>query len=410
MFFQKSVYRFPYLITGLLFYFTLSLSLLATTFDRVVAKVNNDVITLWTLENRVEAFLQKNNGSNSLVQPLQKKEVMKLVLKDLVAEKLQVQEAKKNGMLVSDETLEKALGDIYKNNNITSEEFETMLKNEGSNLDSYKEIIRDQILSSRIVTRQLSNVGDAKESSMKKYYQKNKKSFWVPEQLVVRHIMFIKEEGSSAKDNHALKKKAGDILKKIKAGENFSVLAKNYSTDLSARSGGLLGVISRGTMMPEFEKAAFDLKVGEVSGVVETMNGFHIIKCDNVIPGHTKKYKLVRPEIKKILNAKIREKKYKKWINGLKKTSFVEISLFEDIKSIKKVRVSRSIKRNQANSSKPVKSKLYLKNKKEHNQSETLTRERLIEKKLRMYRKLYSNGKITKETFLKKKKEVLESL
>ena len=150
--------------------------------------------------------------------------------------------------------------------------------------------------------------------------------------------------------------------------------------------------------------------MGEVSGIVETINGFHIIKCDNVIPGYTKKYKLVSPEIKKNLNAKKRDKKYKKWLSRLKKTAFVEISLFEGLKPLKKIKGSSSVKRSQIVSQGTIKSKQNVANKKKSNKKETLVRERLIEEKLKRYKKLYSNGKITKKTFSKKKRELLESL
>ena len=410
MFSQKLVCKISSLITGLLFYFILCSPLLAVTFDRVVAKVNEDVITLGNLKNSVASFLQQNGNSNSLSQSLENKKVMKQVLEELVAQKLQVHEAKKNGMVVTEETIENALADIYKNNNISSEQFEIMLKNEGSDLESYKEIIRDQILVSRIAARQIATTSDIKESSIKKYYKKNKKNFWIPEKIEISHIMLIKEGSSSSKEIKLLKIKAEEILKKIKDGENFSELAKKHSTDVSAHSGGSLGVVNRGTMMPEFEKAAFDLKLGEVSGVVETINGFHVIKCDNVVPGYIKKYKIVRPEIKKILNAKKREKYYKKWISELKKKSFVEISLFEDLKPIKKVRSPSFKERSQAGSSVTLKPKRHLKNKKKSIESEALVKELLIEEKLRRYKKLYLNGKITKETFSKKKRELLENL
>jgi parvulin-like peptidyl-prolyl isomerase len=102
-------------------------------------------------------------------------------------------------------------------------------------------------------------------------------------------------------------KTAEKILRRIQAGESFSELAKKYSDDVSAHSGGQLGVVDRETMLPEFEKAAFDLKVGEVSNIVKTVNGFHIIKCNNIIPGYTNEFELVKSKIKKILSSKKRE-------------------------------------------------------------------------------------------------------
>ena len=110
----------------------------AATFDRVVARVNNDVITLATLEDRVAVFSSRMETSGSVDEQLPKKKLMKTILDEMIAKKLQVQAAKKLGMKVAEKTLGEALDDIYNNNNITSEQFKDMLKNEGSDLEAYK--------------------------------------------------------------------------------------------------------------------------------------------------------------------------------------------------------------------------------------------------------------------------------
>ena len=223
--------------------------------------------------------------------------------------------------------------------------------------------------------------------------------------------MLIKENGSSGKEMQLKKKKAEGILQQIQNGEEFSELAKKYSEDVSAHSGGELGTIDRGTMLPEFENAAFNLKIGEVSKVVETANGFHIIKCDDVIPGYVKEYKMVRSEIERILSSKKRKQKYQEWLKGLKKVSFIEISLFKDEKKIKRARIVGTNERRGG--SKPqaiINSDRYFKNQDKSNSNEGLLRERFIEEKLKNYKKLYANGKISKKIFLRKKRQLLEKL
>ena len=197
----------------------------------------------------------------------------------------------------------------------------------------------------------------------------------------------------------------------MQGGEEFSELAKKYSEDVSAHSGGELGTIDRGTMMPEFENAVFNLKIGEISKVVETENGFHVIKCDNIIPGYVKEYKIVRSEIESILISKKKEQKYKKWLKGLKKTSFVEISLFQDKKKIRKIRTTAtSGRRGDTTPQSIINSDRYSKNQDKSNFSKDLWGERLIEEKLKNYKKLYADGKISKQIFLRKKRQLLEKL
>ncbi len=296
MCFQKLVCKATLLVVGLVFSFLLSPSIFAMTLDRIVAKVNTDVITLMKLEDRVEVFLNRIKMEGSVDKELKKNELMKKVLEGMIEEKLQIQEAKKLGMVVTEDDLQKALDDIYAANNITGEQLENMLKSDGGDFDDYKKNISGQILASRVVQTFVNSGSAPSESFVRKYYIKNKKNFLVPEEMLLSHIMLIEESDSSDKEKQLQKKKAEKILRRIQAGESFSELAKKYSDDVSAHSGGKLGVVSRGMMLPEFEVAAFNLKIGEVSNVVKTMNGFHIIKCDNIIPGYIKEFKLVKNE------------------------------------------------------------------------------------------------------------------
>ena len=163
--------------------------------------------------------------------------------------------------------------------------------------------------------------------------------------------------------------------------------------------------------MPEFENAVFNLKIGEVSKVVETENGFHVIKCNNISPGYVKEYKIVRSEIESILISKKKEQKYKKWLEGLKKTSFVEISLFQDKRKIRKIRTTAtSGRRGDTTLQSTINSDRYSKNQDKSNFSKDLWGERLIEEKLKNYKKLYADGKISKQIFLRKKRQLLEKL
>ena len=408
---QKLVCKVTALIVGLVFSFLLSSSIFALTLDRIVAKVNADVITLMMLEDRVAVFLDKMKAAGSDVKQLKKNKLKKTVLDGMIAEKLQVQEAKKLGIVVAEESLQKALDGIFAHNNITSEQFKKMLTSEGSDIEDYKEIVRDQILVSRLVEMQVNSAASVGERSVRKYYRKNKKIFWVPEKMTLSHIMFIIGSDSSDKERKLQEKTAEEILRRIHAGENFSKLAKKYSNDVSAQSGGQLGVVSRGMMLPEFEKAAFDLKVGEVSNIVKTVNGFHIIKCDNIIPGYTKEFKLVKSEIKKILSSDKGEKRYQEWMSELKKKSFIDVSLDLDDKEIKNIRDSNAAtKKVSFKDPKTINPNRYPNKQNKNKSDDVLSVKRLVEIKLKKYKKLYSNGEISKKTYLIKKKQLLGKL
>ncbi|MCL0039818.1 peptidylprolyl isomerase, partial [Nitrospinaceae bacterium] len=267
------------------------------------------------------------------------------------------------------------------------------------------------ILVSRMVQMQVSSAAAVGERSVRKYYRKNKKNFWVPEKMILSHILFISGSDSSNKERQLQEKTAEEILRRIQSGENFFELAQKYSDDVSAQSGGQLGVVGRGMMLPEFEKAAFDLKVGEVSNIVKTVNGFHIIKCDNIIPGYTQEFKLVKSEIKKMLSSEMREKKYQEWMSELKKKSFITVSLVSDGKETKNIRASNAVKKKGSfKRPKTINPNRNPNKQNKHSRDEVLSVNRLVEIKLKKYKKLYANGEISKKTYLIKKKLLLGKL
>lgn len=138
------------------------------------------------------------------------------------------------------------------------------------------------------------------EQDLHKYYQDHLADFGTEETRHASHILIAVPEGAGAKAVAAARVKAQDILKKIHQGVPFAELAKKYSDDPgSAKQGGDLGFFGRGDMAPAFEKAVFSLKPGQVSGVVRTSFGFHIIKLLGIRPGKTKSFDQVRDQIAK---------------------------------------------------------------------------------------------------------------
>ncbi|MGA1839644.1 MAG: peptidylprolyl isomerase [bacterium] len=153
----------------------------------------------------------------------------------------------------------------------------------------------------------------APDEELKEYYQNNKERFNdMPERIRVRHILLPDEE------------QAKDVLKKIKAGENFEKLAKEYSICPSAKNGGDLGYFSKGRMAPLFEEAAFKLKIGEVSDVVRTSFGFHIIKMEDHKQAGASSFNDVKFEIEQAVLFKKRDQKIRDLIAQLKSKATME--------------------------------------------------------------------------------------
>lgn len=133
------------------------------------------------------------------------------------------------------------------------------------------EYIRKEIISKIMVT----------EKDMEAYYKVNKDAFKTPELVSARHILIKAYQTASAEEKAKAREKAETLLKRIKAGEDFVKLAEEFSDDAGSKAkGGDLGFSARGRLVPAFEQAAFSLKPGELSGIVETDFGYHIIRVD----------------------------------------------------------------------------------------------------------------------------------
>ena len=138
------------------------------------------------------------------------------------------------------------------------------------------------------------------------YYQAHLKDYSVPDQVKVRHILISVPKGADAKTDAAAKAKAEDVLKQLRAGGDWTALAKKYSDDPGSKAqGGELGMLQHGVTVPEFDKAAFALNPGQISEPVKTQFGYHIIQTEEKQTAHTKPFDEVRGTI---LAAMVRDK------------------------------------------------------------------------------------------------------
>ena len=167
------------------------------------------------------------------------------------------------------------------------------------------EIARDKILSDALlakIDKESEPSGTVAEGQARNIYKAKPERFQAPEQVQVRHILI-------AGTGTVVRAQAEKVLEELKAGANFEQLAKERSADPgSASKGGDLGLFARGRMVPEFDEAAFALKQpGDISGIVETKFGFHILKLDARRPAGIRTYEEVREELIKEVRAKLQQ-------------------------------------------------------------------------------------------------------
>lgn len=165
------------------------------------------------------------------------------------------------------------------------------------------------------------------KDEIKKYYTENIDSFKGIKKVRVQHILFLIPPKADEVKIKYVYEKARAVLLRINNGENFGKLAKVYSKGASADSGGDMGWFKRGEIIPFLEKVVFSLKVGEVSKIIISHLGLHIIRLMDRKEGEVKPFEEVKDEIKDIIFTEKVDKGFKEWLEDLRKKSFIKVKL-----------------------------------------------------------------------------------
>ena len=251
----------------------------AVLLDRVVAIVNQDVITWSELYKAMEA------DASPKVKELRDDEKRKIFkenetffLETLINVRLQLQEAKNMGIRVSDEELQEAIGNIQKKYSMSEAAFGESLKIEGFTYAEYKKRLREQIIISKLVNMEIRNKIVITDEDLNKFVAENKEILENTERYKISQILLKKQKDT---DNSKIEEKAGELLRKIEQGGSFSDLAQQYSEDPSAKAGGDLGLLKKSQLNKIFIDILSAMKPGDVSKPFWTESGLHIIKLES---------------------------------------------------------------------------------------------------------------------------------
>ena len=232
---------------------------------------------------QLERIAQQGSKLPPSVAEQYKKQLREQALEQLIRRQLLDEKIKEANITITDEQVMNQINQIASAQNMTLEDFKNTMEQYNRNFDQVKEDVRKALSRNKFMEAQWAGQIDATEEEAKKYYDENKKRFDVPEQVRVSHILIqfqLADPNADPNDVKAKAKvKAQDLLQQIKNGADFAELAKTHSDCPSAPKGGDLGFFPRGETTPQFEKVAFGLEIGQISDIVETEYGYHIIKA-----------------------------------------------------------------------------------------------------------------------------------
>lgn len=295
-------------------------SLQAQTSNRIVAIVNNDIVTSLELEKAMKTVA-------SQIPEGRQDEIRKQVLFNLIDQKLVEQSVKRAGLQVLKEEVEQTIKRLRKEQGLEKEEaFKAALEREGLTEEEFRGKIREQIQRYKLVSREIGSKVVISETVIKEAYQNNKDKFQQVEGVHLAHIL-ITVNPNSPEEASKQRMKAEEILDRLKKGEAFEDLARSYSQDPSASQGGDLGTFALDEIDPALRETVIKLKPGEVGPILQSPQGWQIIRLIDFKQKKELTYLEARDRIQERLFQEEVDKRFGEWIQKLRERSYIQILL-----------------------------------------------------------------------------------
>jgi len=292
----------------------------------LAAKVNGIGISNETLERNYEEYLRENNVNVAGIRYPERVTAMRRETIDLlINQELLWQAAQKQGMVATPEEVTRALNDM-KAQFHTEDAFLSRLAIEGYTREDYRAHL-EHLVSARKYLDEISAAVTVSDTEVHAFYTENPDKFRLPEQVRARHILLKLSPDADEQVKQAVREKMDGILAEARNGSDFAALASQYSEDASAAQGGDTGFFARGQMVKSFEAAAFGLQPGELSAVIETPFGLHLIKVEDRQPARIVPEVQVREQIQEYLLKVKQQRAVDNEIRTLRSGAQIEILL-----------------------------------------------------------------------------------
>ncbi|HDM10353.1 MAG: peptidylprolyl isomerase [Deltaproteobacteria bacterium] len=288
-----------------------------------VAMVNGKKISKDKYERELASLENRFKASGRTLNPLQKMELKKNLLESLINRELLYQESQKRGITVDEAEVEKQFQAVKKQY-ANDDTFKQALQRANYTESGVRSQLKRAIAIERFIDQELKSKIKITDKEVKDYYDSHPDLFRRPAQIRASHILVKLSANPTKEEKEKALKEINEIKEKIRSGEDFGDLAKKYSDGPSAKRGGDLGFFSKGQMVKPFEDAAFALNVGQVSDVVETVFGYHLIKVTEKRPDTIMKFAEIKDRLKNYLVDQRLQSEVRQYTEGLKKKAKVE--------------------------------------------------------------------------------------
>lgn len=291
--------------------------------DRVIAVVNNDAITLAELQEAVAVYRYENQRTEPPSD-----ELIHQFLTRMIENRLQLQEAERDKIVVEDAEVEEELAERIKKVNVKSrEEFERLIKAQGLTMEGIKKRMRDGLKVSRLVRRKVAARVSVTDAEIGKYLEANRQKLETGLGYHARHILIVAEGADAQAGWEAARIKAELLRTQLLQGADFTELARQHSKDATAKDGGDLGTLKRGELAQDIEAQILGLQPGEISNPYRSSLGYHIFRLESKESLEGEGLARAQAQIREILFREKYEARLDAWLKEIKQRAVIEIRL-----------------------------------------------------------------------------------
>jgi peptidyl-prolyl cis-trans isomerase SurA len=293
--------------------------------NRLVAFVNDEVITLYELEKKMGEMTGKRPKDIRAQDEQQYGEIRHEILEQLINEKIAQAKIAELGIKVSEGEIDAYIEDVKTGNQFTQEKLIEELKAQGLTYEKFRESIKKDMERDQLIDYEVKSKAIVREEQIIKYYQDNIKEFKTEEKVYLAGIFLMKKNTDNEEESAELTKKAEWILSRLKNGEDFGVLAKEFSQGPGADEGGELGAINTSQINQDMLDIIDKLPEGGISDLIKKDNSIQIIKLIKREGGKITPLEEVKDSIYEKLYSQEINNRFTSWLEELRESSFTKV-------------------------------------------------------------------------------------
>lgn len=294
--------------------------------EEIVARVNNSIITRTQYQREEQLLKDDCQRQDSQRSEQDCAQGSRDVLRGLIDRQLLLEKGKDLGITADTEVV-KRLDEIRKQMKLgTMEDLEKAAASQGMSFEDFKQNLRTDIITQQVIQREVGPHINVSNEEVRRFYEKHKAELTHPEEIRLSEILISTDDaGSDEAKIAAAKAKADDVLKQIREGASFEDLAKKVSQDSSGAQGGDLGNFPRGKLAKQLEDTTFAMKVGDVSDVIHTRQGFVILKVTEHVQAGTPPFKDVQDRVRDAVYMQKMQPAMRDYLKKLREEAYIDI-------------------------------------------------------------------------------------